>query len=368
MWCLNSENVVLDPFVGAGTTQVACRSAGIRSTGVDLSPLAVFATRVKVSNIQAADLDEARRVLVGDVRIRSRLPGDALYDDLVVRALPGTLLPTLDGVRRAISDLNCHAETKEALTLALLAVIPRFSRLVRKGGWLEERSESMPASRVATELDRQLEIMVGDIVAPKETEVSTVVEEADARQVPMPDCSVDAVITSPPYLNRHDYTRVFGVELQFGFLNWEQLRKLRYQLMHSHPEARPVRAPHDAYVEPREVGKAVETLSKKYRGESRLPRMIRGYFEDMYLVATEITRVLKPGGRAALVLGNVSYAGIPIHVDRTTAAIGQQAGLTPEVIYAARYRGNSAQQMSAYGRRPQRESVVVLKKPLRKGD
>ena len=35
----------------------------------------------------------------------------------------------------------------------------------------------------------------------------------DARSLPLRSDSVDAVLTSPPYPNRHDYSRVFHIEL-----------------------------------------------------------------------------------------------------------------------------------------------------------
>lgn len=36
-WELGPNNLVLDPFVGAGTTLVACQDADIPSIGIDLS-------------------------------------------------------------------------------------------------------------------------------------------------------------------------------------------------------------------------------------------------------------------------------------------------------------------------------------------
>jgi len=47
-------------------------------------------------------------------------------------------------------------------------------------------------------------------------------------------------------------------------------------------------------------------------------------------------------------------------VDELTAEIGEQAGLRCDKIIAARYRGNSAQQMRDHGRKPSRESIVVF--------
>jgi hypothetical protein len=77
----------------------------------------------------------------------------------------------------------------------------------------------------------------------------------------------------------------------------------------------------------------------------------------------EVARVLRPGGRAAIVIGNVQYCGVAFPVDEITVGIGQQIGLTAERLVVARYRGNSAQQMGLYGRNPARESVVIFRKP-----
>lgn len=90
--------------------------------------------------------------------------------------------------------------------------------------------------------------------------------------------------------------------------------------------------------------------------------MVEGYFLDMYLCLREVARVCKKGARIAFVVGNAQYNNVPVPVDELTAEIGAQVGLACEKLIAVRYRGNSAQQMGKYGRRPSRESVVVLKK------
>lgn len=71
----------------------------------------------------------------------------------------------------------------------------------------------------------------------------------------------------------------------------------------------------------------------------------------------------RPGGRVGIVIRNVQYNGLAFPVDEITARIGEQFGLHPERLVVARYRGNSAQQMATYGRKPARESVVILQRP-----
>ena len=181
---------------------------------------------------------------------------------------------------------------------------------------------------------------------------------ADARVMPASDAEYSAVITSPPYPNRHDYTRIFGVELMFAFQDWEANRALRYQTFHSHPEARPNRPSAGRYKPPKALDASVRDLSDK-----RIQRMLDGYFLDMYLCLCEVARVCRKGAKAAFVVGNTQYDGTAILVDELTAEIGEQAGLTCKEIRAVRWRGNSAQQMGKYGRMAARESVVMFEKP-----
>jgi hypothetical protein len=175
-----------------------------------------------------------------------------------------------------------------------------------------------------------------------------------------------AVVTSPPYPNRHDYTRVFGVELAFGFLNEQQTKNLRYQSFSSHPEAKPDRPDFSGYEEPTELKELITEIRKRIsdpRAKDRIPAMLTGYFQDLYCSTREIARVLRPGAKAAIVIGNVRYCGLTLEVDRFLCEIAHQAGLTPMEIRVARHRGNSAQQMGVYGREAARESVVLLTAP-----
>src|SRR4030042_883114 len=50
---------VLDPFVGSGTTLLACKERGIDSYGFDVSPLAVLAGRAKTNDYDIGELKAA---------------------------------------------------------------------------------------------------------------------------------------------------------------------------------------------------------------------------------------------------------------------------------------------------------------------
>lgn len=345
-------STVLDPFCGAGTTLVEAQRRGFQAIGVDLLPLAILASRAKTKPVRRGEVSAGCRAIARAVRAAApSTPPPPLLD----RAFSRPVFGQLDA---ALSAIDSGSEEADCLTLAVLSAARRFSALVADGGWLRSVNPELTSRDAlgAIEdalgvIEEDVELVAGD---PARVEVS------DARSLPLADSSVDVVITSPPYPNRHDYTRVFAVELELGFRLGEAVKDLRYRALRSHPEAQPPRSASD-YVESAALREQIEAVSAQHP-DRRIPRMLRGYFQDMSEVLSEVHRVLKPGGRAAFVVGNAQYCGIPIPVDEHLAAIGERAGLVVDEVVALRLRGNSAQQMARYGRHPSRESVVVVRK------
>jgi len=364
-WGLCHEDRILDPFAGAGTTILAAKEKGIPATGYDLSPLAILAARAKITNFNRPRLQKTSNLLEDNLNPTSWNGHSRVYPCLVEEALPGPLLGAFETISKQIDMLKCPDSERDLFRLALLVTLPKYSRLVATGGWLQwsrkhKRIRTLP--RVFVE---QIDRMLSDLRQThlnRERQWNVCI--SDARRLPDPDGKYAAVITSPPYPNRHDYTRVFGVELMFGFLNWQQTRRLRYQSFHSHPEAHPTRPDSDGYTSPLRLKRAL-TRIKKAGSDPRVLRMLEGYFLDMYLCLREMSRVCRDRAKIAVIVGNAQYSGEPVLVDQLTAEIGEQAGLSCEHLLVTRYRGNSAQQMARFGRNQSRETVVVFKRPRR---
>ena len=356
-WRLGAKDNILDPFVGAGTTLLAAKERGIRCSGYDLSPLAVLASSTKATSFCRLRLDSMWLELKGTVDRSVSVAAGRDYPTLVRKALRGGRLDEFDAIARRIDEMECESSERDFFRLALISVIPRFSYAVANGGWLRWLSERAGTERVVDAFERRVQVMLSDV---GHTECDTGdwrVEIGDARALPDGDGTFTAVITSPPYPNRHDYTRVFGVELMFGFLDWERLRQLRYQSFHSHPESRPERPSAEEYRPPETLEDRIGELQ-----DIRIRRMLRGYFRDMYLCLRELGRVCREGAKIGVVVGNARYGGKVIQVDDYTAELGERAGLSCMEIRVVRWRGNSAQQMGKYGRLASRESIVMFDK------
>ncbi len=362
-WQLNPNDRILDPFCGAGTTPLAAKEKGIPSIGYDLSPFAVFAAGVKLSDYSIGRLSKTWATLQEHIDPSKWNGASRDYPDLVRKALPGHLLGAFDNLSNQIAGLDCNQRDRDFFKMALLATLPDFSRAVASGGWLEWTNRRVSTRQIPTQLTHHVAMMLADVgnQTSKRDKEQWTVDLADARWVPDPDSMFSAIITSPPYPNRHDYTRVFGVELMFGFLDGDETRQLRYQSFQSHPEARPKRPDAGEYLEPRALSRTLKRIAEVYP-DPRIPKMLHGYFLDIFLALREMQRVCRSGGHIALVVGNAQYGGLPVLVDEFTAQIGEQVGFICTKIIATRYRGNSAQQMREHGRRPSRESIVIFQK------
>lgn len=348
---LPPRSVVLDPFCGAGTTLVAAQRSGFESIGVDLLPLATLVSRAKTCRpTRRALRDAARRSIAAARRAHPAAPPGPVLDRAFTPAVYGRLAAAFHAAGRGTAG--------ECVQVAILSISRRFSRLVADGGWLRQAQRELPPTRVPEELARATDVMIGDLNA-EAASPSTVIQD-DARKLPLPDASVHGVITSPPYPNRHDYTRVFAVELELGFQLGDRVKALRYKSMRSHPEARAAGS-EACFDEPRSLSAQIAEVAERHP-DPRICRMLRGYFGDLHDVLGELHRVLVRHGQAALVVGNAQYCGVSIPVDDHLAEIATMVGFAVDDVRAVRIRGNSAQQMAAHGRRPSRESVVLLRR------
>jgi DNA modification methylase len=356
--------LILDPFVGAGTTLAVARQRGVNAIGIDLSPLSVFVSKVKVSSMDARGVRRGLNAV--ESAMAAARASDVDRPGRLQRAFTDAEFGVLKRLREAI-DRRAGGE-RRFLTLSFLRCVRKFSRAVPDGGWFRWRDFPSRENEIRAYFRATVEEMLEDEAQAAKVKGFWRAYQEDARDLSKllelePDLveGCDAIISSPPYPNRHDYSRIHQIELLMLGVTEDEIAELRRRSLRSHVEARrPLETQYSNSLPPR----LLELLAELPQSglDRRVRPMLAGYFEDLGEVLRECRQALKPGGHLALVVGNVRHGGVMIPVDELLVTMGEQAGLTHVITWVARLRGNSAQQMGRFGRQPARESIVIFRR------
>jgi hypothetical protein len=327
---LPSTAVVLDPMAGSGTVLRAAVDAGLRGIGYDVDPLSVLMTRVWTTPIDtgsmrdvAQDVAKRANLLKPDVR----LPW--IDDDSETLAFVNYWfgLKQQDDLRRLSALLgNLGGPIGDALRIAL-------SRLIitkdHGASLARDVSHSRP-HRIGLTNDfavfpaflRSVETIAPRLIA-NERRVTADVALGDARRMSgLADATIDAIITSPPYLNAIDYLR--GHRLSLVWLGYRigELRAIRAESVGA--ERAPVRT-----ADRTALGILTPALGRIEALPARVCGMVDRYLLDLLALFREIQRVLKPNATATLVVGNSRLRGVLIDNAAAVTAAAEMAGLTP---------------------------------------
>ena len=308
-----SVPLVLDPFCGSGTTLLACKEKGINSAGFDTSELAAFASNVKTQDYDPQELKEVSRELFGK-KFQPIVMKDTI--SLMKRAFSKYALDDIVFFKNKIRELD----NRNFFLLALINAAMKVSYAWKDGGVIKIKKHPAPPLRIFYK--RIVKNMIKDINGVQKTGAQCTVDVGDARRLRVEDSSIDAVITSPPYLNNIDYTKVYAIE--------EWIANL-----HDNP---PVRS---------------------YIGYGK-PNTTDAYFEDMNDALLEMFRVLKQNGRAFIVIGNAYVNGEIINSDEILAQMAEKIGFSVKEIAVLNKRFALEQRTQKKG--ILRESMVVLEK------
>lgn len=390
---------VLDPFSGMGTTALTACSMGIKSVGMDVMPVGNEAARAIIA--VAMDIDEAalRRAADGlaacvaggqeggresrpfpHVRItRGAFPADTEAEIGRARAFTAGIP---DPAVRAVLDFACMSVLEEVSYTSKDGQFLRWDR--RSGRDVSDRLRKARIPALGPALSARLAMITADAGALRERYggprpvIRTVSSLTGLRE--MRSGSFDAVVTSPPYANRYDYTRTYALELAYMGYGEEEIRALRQDMLTATVENRPkggaIAAAYGRSALPSRAAEMAAGCGRLQgalgllRGEIRslnnphIVRLVENYFAEMALVIAELARLVGPGGSAFMVNDNVRYHGIDVPVDLVLSEFAERAGFRCESIRALkRGKGNASQQMGRFGRREMRKCVYHWRKP-----
>ncbi|MFH0862323.1 MAG: DNA methyltransferase [Candidatus Altiarchaeota archaeon] len=232
-----AESTVVDPFCGTGTTLLAARESGRPCAGVDILPLGAFVSRVKLEDgYDIPSLEEAVRWLTN---LRYSEPKTRLIDIRFIdmrKVYNPYARNDIAFFRENILGVQ-DERTRNFLMLGLISIVSQASNVMKDGGVLRiVRKNHVPPVRhlLKTKLKRMVKDLKDRGNLPKTDWRADI---GDARALPMEDESAGALITSPPYLNFVDYTKVYALELSLLLSNANEMEGLRKRSLRSHISA-----------------------------------------------------------------------------------------------------------------------------------
>ena len=376
---LDGRSIVLDPFCGTGTTLLECKLNGYRSIGVDANPVCVTISAAKTR--WSLDINGVRAA----IRRISKLAAQR-YASYLKRAEQANK----KGRRYSVQEDPLFLESELGRYLIESGLLSRHwisPRPALKALLLAEQIRAFPPPLRNFLFLSFLGLLVPDFsnmaYGPeiyrkrrrRDCDVFGLFEEraiSNLQKIALLKCSsrrpvakirlgdstsgglsfigagtVDAIISSPPYLSDHDYSRLMRLELVFTgtVSSREDLRRVKRRLLRS--SSKNVYKG-DCYS--REVirFKAVRRVvaAIRNRAEQRssgfarvYPRLIGEYFGGMYRHFQAVGRVLRPGGYAAYVVGDQSsFFATPIPTARILSHLAVSCGAQLQLVSMKPFR------------------------------
>lgn len=332
---------VFDPFSGTGTTPLTVAGMGRLASYCEVNPLLQFLTLGKAL---AGTMPENRREGVARSleSLAQHLPArveKAQADEALLLAYGRVFgksqffeketLSKVVRLRKVLDGLGGEdAEVSHLATIAVLASLIPCSRLIRRGDLRFKTDKELkgPRKDILMFVRDRLLAMARDLRRLKPIAARPRLVCEDARCIGrMPPLGVDAVVTSPPYLNGTNYFRNTKVELWFlrCLTSKEDLAGFRYRSVAAGINDVTAGKPADATTA--SVANLVRELARSAY-DQRIPMLVRCYFHDMAQVFGGIASHLRKGSPLVIDIGDSAYCGIRISTHRLLAELLLEKG------------------------------------------
>ncbi|MGD0530130.1 MAG: DNA methyltransferase [Polyangiaceae bacterium] len=330
---------VLDPFCGSGTVLVEAMIAGRRAVGTDLNPIAVRLATLKTTPRDAPWRDAlvatAQAVAAfADDRRKRRAGATHRYPPDDVAAFDPHVLLELDSLRAGVVG-QADADVRAALELVLSAILVKVSRRA------SDTSAAASPRRIAAGFPARLFARKTEELARRLAELSALVPPGSPpARVALDDATrlrtvgastIDAVVTSPPYVATYDYLAHHALRLRWlgldakPFADGEMGARRRYAKL----DAEGARA---AWT--RELGAVLRALS----------------------------RVCRKGARVALVVADSAVAGEALRADALVDAVAPGSGFVRVARASQRRPHFHGPTSRAFESAPRAEHAIALEK------
>lgn len=317
---LPNESRVLDPMCGSGVVLRLSAQLGHKALGYDVDPLAVLMSRVWTRKGNHNALSEFAEDVVKSARQRQtnylRLPWITHCIETRNFIEYWFAEPQRSELSRLVAAIEAKSNSlpkwaRAALYLSLSRII--ITKQVGASlAW--DVSHSRPhRKRVSNDFDTFSNFMrsaerLSLILGEASIQTSAKAEQGDSRNLSkLSNASIDAIVTSPPYLNAIDYLRGHKLALVWMGYTIPALRNVRANAVGTERAGSMVSNPKN------DLSGRLEYAVPSIRDlPNRQRAIVHKYAEDANLMLAEMRRVISDTGGLVLVLGDSCLRGVDV--------------------------------------------------------
>ncbi len=366
---ITKDKIVADPFMGTGTTLVACKYRGISSVGVDANDFFIDGAKAKLNwEIDIKKLKQSKKKILAETdKTYSQIdfgnnekPLISLLNNnngykisfkdyasikrpklMDVRYLSDKPFVRATVIKEIIEKEVADEDLKKLFNLALASIIVSISNIRYGPGFgIIKPKDDINVLRI---FEEKLNRIIHDLetLPSKYKKTSSKIFLGNTRQLEetLEPESIDLMITSPPYPGDHEYTKHTRLELTFMEYvdEMKDFRKIKKRLMRS-ATTNVYKEDNEAeYVKDFQSIKNVTELIEKRLIESNATsgfeklytKLVWEYFGGMYLSLKGVYKTLKNGGKIYLLVSD-SHAFKMVHIEtaKILAEIGMAVGFS----------------------------------------
>ena len=315
---LSSENeIVVDPFMGSGTTIVEAMMQGRIGVGVDINPVAHLIAKVKSTPIEPATLERAYTQIADALETGAHSAKKIVpAHDRIAYWFPKKQKDRLGILLGTISEIR----DEDARNFFLVA----FSQILKSCSIWLQRSVKPTRDLGKTPADpfdafrRQARYMLKrnrafwDVLPTRVRDNAgayRTAQCADARALPVKDGAARLIVTSPPYVTSYEYADLHQLAALW-FKYCESLPEFRKRFIGSASTERTEidpSTPLRVYLK----SEIAESICRDL-GTGKKAREVRNYFADLLECFAEMRRALQVGGKACIVIGDTELQGVKV--------------------------------------------------------
>lgn len=376
---------VFDPFCGSGTTLLSARLNNLNSFGIDVNPISALVSKVENTRYSKQDVGEFINELNNIKQIEKSSDLFTTSFNLADKLFNKEILQSILQIKSFVNSIS-NLNIRNLFFVIWLSIIESCSNFKKEGNGIKYKNRKRtPTGYINIDKDLwESQVFPDDkfsfvkekIVASLELVLDDLkYHYGQVLHVPLVfngNClefdklfsdEVQFTFYSPPYCNCFDYFEIHKAELWLGDFvsSREELNALRNMGFRSNTNTlnhKPVKYKNQ-YLE-----SLLSLFDISNLWSSRIPEVIRGYFDDSYTLFTKLYNQTTKGGYVGVVIGNSAYSNVIIPSDLLLADIASNIGFNVKSIFVVRHLTTSSQQKKALASVSDylRESILLLVK------